>query len=245
VKVEDIMLDQIGTIALFAAVVFDLGAVAAALTPFARYVLLAVAGLWSGLAVALAGGWVLVAAAGIGPVPPVGVMLLAVLVASAAAAALAPAVRHAMLALPLDLLIGVNILRVLGVFFLLLAAQHRLGGPFPYWAGWGDILTGLLAAPLAIAVARSSMPTSVAQAWNLLGTLDLIAAVTLGVTSANGSPLQVFDTGVPGPLAIQSLPWSLIPTVLVPFYLVVHGIIFAQLRQRRAPHPAARMVGAR
>ena len=33
------------------------------------------------------------------------------------------------------------------------------------------------------------------------------------------------------------LPWSLIPTVLVPMYLIVHGIIFAKLGQasQRAP----------
>jgi len=29
---------------------------------------------------------------------------------------------------------------------------------------------------------------------------------------------------------VYSLPWSLIPTVLVPFFLIVHGIVFAQLR---------------
>jgi hypothetical protein len=26
-----------------------------------------------------------------------------------------------------------------------------------------------------------------------------------------------------------SLPWSNIPTLLVPFYLITHGVIFAQL----------------
>ena len=38
----------------------------------------------------------------------------------------------------------------------------------------------------------------------------------------------------PGSTAVQHMPWLLIPTVLVPFYLITHGIIFAQLRQRRA-----------
>jgi hypothetical protein len=28
-----------------------------------------------------------------------------------------------------------------------------------------------------------------------------------------------------------SLPWSNIPTLLVPFYLITHGIIFARLAQ--------------
>ena len=68
--------------------------------------------------------------------------------------------------------------------------------------------------------------------WNVFGTLDLIAAVTLGVISANGSPLQLIHAGA-GSAAVQLLPWALIPTVLVPFYLISHGIVFAQLRARR------------
>jgi hypothetical protein len=28
------------------------------------------------------------------------------------------------------------------------------------------------------------------------------------------------------------LPWSLIPTVLVPMFLIVHGVIFAQLARK-------------
>jgi hypothetical protein len=33
---------------------------------------------------------------------------------------------------------------------------------------------------------------------------------------------------------VQGLPWSFIPTVLVPFYLIVHGILFVQLRRLQA-----------
>ena len=46
--------------------------------------------------------------------------------------------------------------------------------------------------------------------------------------SANGSPLQLIHAGA-GSAAVQMLPWSLIPTVLVPFYLITHGIILSQL----------------
>jgi hypothetical protein len=71
---------------------------------------------------------------------------------------------------------------------------------------------------------------SLLEAWNLLGTTDLVAAVALGVASAPGSPLQVFDL-VLGSAAVTMLPWAFIPTVLVPFYLIVHAILFVQLRQ--------------
>ena len=38
----------------------------------------------------------------------------------------------------------------------LLAAVGRLSGPFPYFAGWGDVIVGLTAIPLAMRAARGS-----------------------------------------------------------------------------------------
>ena len=63
--------------------------------------------------------------------------------------------------------------------------------------------------------------------------LDLITAVTLGTLSSEGFVAQMFN-GDPGSAAVQHMPWLLIPTVLVPFYLITHGIIFAQLRAAHA-----------
>jgi hypothetical protein len=72
---------------------------------------------------------------------------------------------------------------------------------------------------------------SLLAAWNLLGILDLVVAVALGITSVEGSPLQILSVGV-GSTAVQMLPWSFIPSVLVPLYLILHGILFVQLRER-------------
>ncbi len=69
-------------------------------------------------------------------------------------------------------------------------------------------------------------------AWNILGTLDLVTAVSLGVSSAPGSPLQIFGETI-GSTAMWSLPWSSIPTLLVPFYLIIHGVIFARLARTK------------
>ena len=66
---------------------------------------------------------------------------------------------------------------------------------------------------------------------NLFGIADLVLAIALGVTSAEGSPLQVFHTA-PGSEAMQQLPWSFVPTVLVPLWLILHAIIWAQLRRQ-------------
>ena len=120
------------------------------------------------------------------------------------------------------------------MIFLLLAAAGRLAGPFPYFAGLGDMLTGAIAIPLALGIARTGyVPVTAVRAWNLLGIVDLILAVTLGITSAPGSPLQLIHAGV-GSTAVQYMPYSLIPTVLVPFFLITHGTVAAQLSAHRA-----------
>jgi hypothetical protein len=69
-------------------------------------------------------------------------------------------------------------------------------------------------------------------AWNLFGVLDLIAAVTLAIMSAPGSPLQIFGETI-GSAAVVMLPWPTFPSLLVPFYLITHGIIFAKLARAR------------
>ena len=162
--------------------------------------------------------------------PLVGAMVVLPVLAVAAGAWASPRSRSALIALPMPLLIGLNFSRIFGAFFLLLAADGRMGGPFPFSAGWGDIITGVVALPLAILAARRSISPAAIWAWNVFGLLDLVAAVVLGTISFNGGLGQLIVAGA-GSNEIQFLPWSLIPTVLVPFYLIVHGIIFAQLRR--------------
>jgi hypothetical protein len=96
----------------------------------------------------------------------------------------------------------------------------------------------VFAIPLALAVANArSLPTAAIARWNWFGALDLVVAIFLGLTSANGAPMQLFHWGV-GSQAVQELPFCLIPTVLVPFYLITHVIVAAQLAARR-PSAAA------
>ncbi len=49
---------------------------------------------------------------------------------------------------------------------------------------------------------------------------------------ADNSPLQILHVGV-GAEAMQSLPFSLVPTVLAPFYPIAHAVVAAQLAARR------------
>jgi hypothetical protein len=200
------MLDVIGTILATTAIAAALTAVASTL-PIqlrGRLALAVLAGVWVGLAAAVAG----------------------------AGGFTNPATVLIMFAIPMPLLIGLNLIRVGGVLFVLLAAAGRLAGPFPHVAGWGDFVTGALAMPVArLAMAKSSQRDRLIVAWNAFGALDLVVAVTLGIMSRNGSPLQLIHAGV-GTEAMTTLPWSLVPSVLVPFFLIAHAIVFAQLRAR-------------
>jgi hypothetical protein len=222
------MLDFIGTMGTSALMAVVIAALAVNLkaSNTSKLTFAAIAGLWIGFAAASAqAGWVAIGT----PFPLIGLYVAAPLAAGAIAAA-TPGGRAALLVLPTRLLIGLNIGRLLAVLFLLLASEGRLSGPFPFYAGWGDIITGVLTIPILIGRLESKRP-AVVMAWNLFGALDLVDAILLGTTSQEGS-LRIFEA--PGSGAMQQLPWSFIPTVLVPYFLVSHGVIAAQLRSRRA-----------
>jgi hypothetical protein len=228
------MLDTIGNVAGSTAIMVNLVAFGGALPLSARgrIALAAGVGAWVGLATAAASSGAL-AFSPQQPMPLIGVFVAAPLVGVGIFALASRKFRAALLEVPTSLLVGLNSLRVLGAMFLALAAVGRLSGPFPYSAGLGDVITGLVAAPLALALARETAGLEhLTRDWNIFGVLDLVAAVGLGLTSANGSPFQIFHAGV-GSAAMQSLPFSLVPTVLVPFYLTTHAIVAAQLAARR------------
>ncbi len=223
------MLDLMGTILVTTAIAVCLTAMASAmpLRLGQRLTFAGVVGAWVGVAAA-------VAAAGRLNDPVTILVLFALPLAVIGGIALLSATaRASLLAIPTPLLIGLNAIRVGGVLFVLLALFGRLGGPFPQSAGWGDFLTGALAIPLAGLAARAAPNRNrLIAAWNAFGTLDLVVAVALGILSRPGSPLQLIHAGA-GSAAMTSLPWSLVPTVLVPFFLFVHGLVFAQLRERK------------
>lgn len=128
-------------------------------------------------------------------------------------------------------LIAVQSLRVLGVLFILLFAAHRLPAPFAPLAGYGDILTGLLAIPLAWAVAtRATQPRLVLWLWSSLGMGDLIDAIALGALSAP-SLFQIFHQ-VPSSAIMPTLPWVLIPGFLVPCFFFLHIVVLVKMRSK-------------
>jgi hypothetical protein len=229
------MLDFVGMVVIPALMVFAVNALVVFMDipRGAKLILAAGAGLWIGLAAAAASaGWLAIAE----PFPVIGIFV-ALPLAAAAIATTWPGARKALLGLLLPLLIGLNIGRVFAVLFLLLAVEGRLAGPFPYFAGLGDIITGVVAIPLVWLARETKGQTARIAAWNWFGAADLVLAIFLGVTSAQGAPLQLFHAA-PGSAAMQHPPFSFVPTVLVPLYLILHAIIWVRLRKQLG-QPAA------
>jgi hypothetical protein len=231
------MLDVIGALLLGAICAADATVLIslAAIRPVAKFTAFAIAAVWTSLifAIAALGGF----APGLtGPFPAPVIAFLILTIGGLAAWFKWPAFRNALLSLPLTALAGINASRIAGICFLILHEQGRLAAPFATSAGWGDIVTGLAAIPMAgMAAWRGKLPHGLLIVWNAFGALDLTVAIILGALSAPGTPFQLF-TEAPGTAAMGTLPWVGIPTLLVPLYLMTHLTIAVRLRQAGTRH---------
>jgi hypothetical protein len=145
----------------------------------------------------------------------------------------AKSLREGFRRVPLWLLVGVHVVRLLGISFVILHAVHRLPAPFAPVAGWGDIFIGATALPVAWFAFRGPQNFErMLWIWNILGLVDLIAAVGLGVISSPGPQRLIFAE--PSSAIMTTLPWLLIPGFLVPLLFAVHIGIFVRLARRDA-----------
>jgi len=134
--------------------------------------------------------------------------------------------------------------RIVGFTFVLLEAPGVLPGVFALPAGYGDMAVGATASFVAWKLANPSHRNSFIL-WQVLGIADLVMAVSLGTTAGLLSP------HAPAMAAMTVLPLSLVPTLLVPLFVIFHTICIAQARTwrvaserarqttRPVPHPAS------
>ncbi|MFZ0125798.1 MAG: hypothetical protein WAL48_16645 [Xanthobacteraceae bacterium] len=222
-------LDVIGAITMTAAAAFLVGTIAAVYPgPLpARLRLIGAFALWFTLVVLASGLGLLDPVTGFG-VPALGFAIVVPIVVMAFVATSSGERLQRVLALPMPALILTHVLRILAVQFLLLWSAGRLTAPFAPLAGWGDIITGVTAVPVAWAVWRKAAGwRPLAVIWNLFGAADLIDAISLGVLSAPRSPLQLF--AIRSEPVMTTLPWVLIPGYLVPLLFMTHVLMLAQL----------------
>ena len=125
-----------------------------------------------------------------GGAPPVGIALAAALVVLAVCLVASASLRG-LLSNQRNLTL-LHLWRLVGIVFLVLAALGQMPALWAIPAGIGDILVGAFAPWVA---RRLDTPGGRRRAivFNLLGMLDLIVAVGLGITTSRG-PLQVFHT---------------------------------------------------
>jgi len=175
---------------------------------------------WLGIALALGSAHVFQARSQ--RIPWIALGIGAPIVVGFVAFFLSPQVRRIVDSIPQAWLLAIHVPRLVGATFLVLLAEHRLPAVFARPAGWGDVLIGLAALPVAAAyVAGRSGSRRLAVAFNLLGLADFVGAIGTGFL-ASPSPFRLFFSQ-PSTSLLTVLPLVLIPTFLVPFLTLVHA----------------------
>ncbi len=141
-------------------------------------------------------------------------------------------------AVPPSWLIGLQVYRVLGAVFLVRWMAGQLPGEFALPAGTGDVLVGFLALPVAFFVhSRVRGSRGAGYAWNVLGILDLVLALTMGFLTTPGR-FQMFALDRPN-TSVGTYPLVMIPAFAVPLSLILHGLSLWQLRRTARSAPIA------
>lgn len=134
--------------------------------------------------------------------------------------------RQFVSSLDMRLLTAAHLWRVAGVASLIRYQQGALPGVLAIPAGCGDIAIGITA-PILAWYWKPPHPRRTLIVWNVLGTLDLVLVVTLGLV-ASSSLVGVLAGDVSTRLMGQ-FPFSLVPTFLVPLFLILHLISLTRL----------------
>jgi hypothetical protein len=134
-------------------------------------------------------------------------------------------------ATPATWLIGLQLYRVFGSVFLVGWARNVIPAVFALPAGIGDVITGLLAVPIAISLAAGTPEARrAAIGWNVFGLVDFAVAVSIGLMIAPG-PFQLIVPNIPNATA-GVYPNVMIPAFAVPSSILLHALSLRQLRRR-------------
>jgi hypothetical protein len=120
-----------------------------------------------------------------------------------------------------------------GQFFFWLHAWRVLPGLFAFPAGFGDMAIGVTAPWTVLALVRNPLFAASRRymVWNILGIVDFVVAVSMGVLS---SGLFHGINGLNGNVttsAMNRLPLVIIPAFAVPLFTMLHLTALFQARQ--------------
>ena len=142
-------------------------------------------------------------------------------------------------AMPTSWLVALQLYRAFGAQWLVYGLRGLLPAFWALPAGTGDVLTGLFAVPVAIAlVAGTAEGRKAAIFWNIFGLADLAVAITLGMIITPG-PFQLIVLHGPS-IGLDNYPNVLTPGFVVPCSILLHALSLRQLRRRSLADPAQR-----
>ena len=182
---------------------------------------------WSLLLLIWLGGTIVLAASG--ALATYGLLMPALIVIPVAGFMLGyrwhPAFRETVLSLDTGILVILHSWRMRGLSFLLLYAHDVLPALFAWLAGAGDALAAIGATLIGIRLLRgNTVSRQTLLTWNSFGLLDFAIAVTAGTLLRSA-----WLGGEPTTDVMALLPLSLIPTLVVPFYIITHLVILLQI----------------
>lgn len=125
-------------------------------------------------------------------------------------------------------IVGAHVWRFVGLGFVIGWLNGALPAAFALPAGLGDVAVALGALLLVPRLRKGAVSRRWFLAWNVFGFVDLVAALVLGMLYSNG-PSGVLAAGSVTTEPMINFPVSLIPTFLVPLFLLLHGLTFKRI----------------
>jgi hypothetical protein len=127
-----------------------------------------------------------------------------------------PRFRNYLLRLDLRLLLAAQLWRVIGFAFLVALVYDQLPAGFAVPAAVGDLVTGITAVAVVLALGNGSLTRGRLYAFTNLGVADFLVANATGLTLE--------------PPALTAWPMAIFPTIMVPFFAVLHLVAVLQSR---------------
>jgi hypothetical protein len=127
-----------------------------------------------------------------------------------------PRFRSYLLSLDLRLVLTAQLWRVIGIAFLFALAFGQLPAGFAVPAGVGDLATGIAALAVVLSLGNGSLTRRRLYAFTALGVGDFLIA------NATGLSLE--------PPALTAWPLAIFPTLMIPFFAVLHLVAVLQSR---------------
>jgi hypothetical protein len=127
-----------------------------------------------------------------------------------------PRFRSYLLGLDLRLVLMAQLWRVIGITFLFALAFGQLPAGFAVPAGVGDIATGIAALAVVLALGNGTLTRRRLYAFTALGVGDFVVAAAAGLSLE--------------PAALTTWPLAIFPTIMVPFFAILHLVAVLQRR---------------